>query len=122
MNDPIKRFDLSQEYFFEEGCYIVETSNSELDPDLSIVRARVSPGKQTKWHALVDTTERYVILKGIGIVEVGEYPPSAVKTGDVVLIPPGTRQRILNNGTVDLEFLAVCSPRFKRENYLQLAD
>ena len=117
MNHHIKRFDPSQEYYFEEGCHIVETSNSASDEDVSIARARVAPGRQTQWHFLENTTERYVIIQGCGLVEVGKADPCAVSAGDLVIIPPGTRQRIRNDGAADLIFLAICSPRFEKENY-----
>jgi mannose-6-phosphate isomerase-like protein (cupin superfamily) len=50
-------------------------------------------------------------------VEVGDLPPRAVGAGDVVLIPPGCRQRITCLGEEELVFLAVCSPRFRPEAY-----
>jgi mannose-6-phosphate isomerase-like protein (cupin superfamily) len=40
-----------------------------------------------------------------------------VSAGDVVIIPPGARQRIANTGPADLRFLALCTPRFRPENY-----
>ena len=46
----IKKFDLADEYFFDEGCYITEVSNSDDDQQLSIARARVAPGVTTRWH------------------------------------------------------------------------
>lgn len=54
----------SQEYYFKEGCYILELSNDPDDPNVSIARAKVSPGQSTKWHWLTGTVERYVILQG----------------------------------------------------------
>lgn len=111
----------AKEYFFEsEGCYITELSNSESDPDLSIAQARVTAGVTTAWHRLKNTTERYCILAGKGLVEVGNHPPKAVGTGDVVIIPPMQRQRITNVGEEDLIFLALCTPRFRIEHYEQL--
>ena len=50
-------------------------------------------------------------------MEVGELPPQAVRPGDVVVIPPGWRQRITNVGAEDLVFLAICTPRFRFEAY-----
>ena len=44
-------------------------------------------------------------------------PPQEVQAGDVVLIPPSVRQRIANTGAGDLVFLAICTPRFRPENY-----
>ncbi len=109
--------DPSSEYFFDEGCHIIELSNGPRDPELSIARARVEPGQTTRWHSLASTTERYVILSGRGRVEVGGLPPTEVGEGDVVVIPPDTPQRICNIGRADLVFLALCSPRFRVECY-----
>jgi mannose-6-phosphate isomerase-like protein (cupin superfamily) len=117
MKHSIQKFDLDQEYFFEEGCHIVEISNSAADEDQSIVRARVAVGQQTKWHSLDNTTERYVILQGCGMVEIGNKQATAVSYGDVIIIPAQTRQRIKNTGSEDLIFLAICSPSFQKSNY-----
>ena len=109
------------EFFIGEQCFITELSNGEHDEELSIARARVAPGVSTHWHALRDTVERYVVLEGGGLVEVGELPPQEVGPGDVVIIPAGCRQRITNTGTGDLVFLALCSPRFTPGCYEDLS-
>ena len=121
MQAKILKHDAQNEYFFHEGCYINELSNHVQDPGLSIAQARVCPGVTTQWHALRETTERYLILSGQGSVEVGDLAAQPVEPGDVVLIPPGTRQRITNTGNADLLFLALCTPRFQSRNY-QAAD
>ena len=117
MRETIKSCDLGSEFFIDEGCHIVEVSNSEDDPELSIARARVEPGVTTRWHHLIGAVERYIILEGAGIVEVGELPEQEVKPGDVVIIPAMCRQRITNNGSKDLVFLAICTPRYHPEIY-----
>lgn len=122
MQPPILRAHPGAEVFIEEGCYILELANSEDDPDMSIARARVEPGVTTRWHRVVDTLERYVILDGTGRVEVGDLPPQEVQAGDVVLIPPSLRQRIANVGPGDLVFLAICTPRFRPEAYEDAGD
>ena len=109
--------ELGEYFFAAEGCYITELSNSEVDADLSIARARVKPGVTTSWHRLKNTTERYCILSGIGMVELGDATQRKVCSGDVVLIPPMQRQRITNIGKQDLIFFAICTPRFARHNY-----
>ena len=110
---------MPQEYLFEaEGCYITELSNNPEDPDVSIAQARVEAGVTTAWHRLKDTTERYVIVSGTGLVEIGDEQPREVSQGDVVIIPPMERQRITNIGKEDLIFMAICTPRFVPENYL----
>ncbi|MEZ5503486.1 MAG: cupin domain-containing protein [Halioglobus sp.] len=105
-----------------EGCFILELSNSGDDPGISIARARLEPGKTTRWHHLLGTTERYVVLSGLGVVEVGDLPAQRVSAGDVVIIPPQARQRITNTGTNDLVFLAICSPRFTQAIYVDVDD
>jgi mannose-6-phosphate isomerase-like protein (cupin superfamily) len=109
-----------QEFYISEGCHIVELSNTENDPSVSIARARVKPGVTTKWHKLNHTVERYVVVGGGGLVEIGDIEPSQLNVGDCVLIPEGCRQRITNNGDSDLVFLAICSPRFVAENYEEI--
>ena len=120
MKPVIIKCDLSREYYFHEGCFITELSNSSDDPQASIARARVEPGKTTKWHYLQGVTERYVILEGVGRVEVGNLEPQEVSVGDVVIIPSEKRQRISNIGDKDLIFLAICSPRFKESIYVSI--
>lgn len=122
MQPAIQSLDPAAEYWFAEGCHINELSNTESDPDVSIARARVAPGVTTHWHRLADTTERYVLLSGKGRVEVGDLPPREVAPGDVVLIPPGCRQRIACLGDEELVFLAICSPRFRPGAYEDLED
>lgn len=108
------------EYFFKEGCYITELHNSEKDPAVSVARARVTPGVTTRWHRLNGITERYIISAGQGLVEVGNEEPKTVGPGDTIIIPPFCRQRITNTGSVDLIFLAVCTPCFREETYEDL--
>jgi len=117
MREKVLMMDPSTEFYTDEGCFITELSNTDADPAASIARARVVPGTTTRWHRLIGITERYVILSGAGRVEVGELPPQDVAPGDVMLIPPGCRQRISCLGDEDLIFLAICTPRFRPEAY-----
>lgn len=107
----------SAEYYFEEGCFILELSNSEQDPQLSIARARVKTGMNTRLHRLSNLIERYVILSGVGSVEVADLPAQTVSAGSVVIIPPLCSQKITNTGAEDLVFLALCTPRFEKQFY-----
>lgn len=107
----------SAEYYFEEGCFILELSNSAQDPHLSIARARVLAGSCTRLHRLNKLVERYVILSGVGCVEVGDLAPQTVSVGSVVIIPPQCLQKITNTGEQDLVFLALCTPRFEVQCY-----
>ena len=117
MKESVKPINPATEFYTPEKCYIIELSNKPDDPDASIARARVEPGVTTRWHRLVGTTERYVIMEGTGQVEVGDLSPQQVGVGDTVLIPPLCRQRISNIGKSDLVFLAICTPGFRAEVY-----
>ena len=109
----------AREVLIREGCFIRELSNSEADPELSIAQARVPPGATTEWHRLSGTDERYLILEGEGVVEIEGLQPTTVRHGDVALIPAGCRQRITNSSNKsDLRFLALCTPAFRKENYV----
>jgi len=122
MKPTIRRHDPDAEFDFREGCRILELSNADDDPEASVARATVAPGVTTRWHKLDRVTERYVLLEGRGRVEVGDDAPTDVGPGDVVVIPPDCRQRITNTGDGDLVFLAVCTPRFRPEIYVDLED
>ena len=112
---------MDQEYYFKEGCYIQEWHNSEQDDSMSIAKVRVLAKSVTKLHSLAETTERYVILAGQAKVTVGNQSWT-VGIGDVIIIEPAQAQKIDNLTNEELHFLAICTPRFKLENYLQLED
>jgi len=122
MKEEIKKQNLKNEFYTAEKCYITELSNTPDDPEVSIARARVESGVTTRWHRLKGITERYFIISGKGLVDIGELPPQEVTTGDIVFIPPMCRQRITNSGTDDLVFLAICSPRFVQDAYEDIEE
>ncbi|MGH1543829.1 MAG: cupin domain-containing protein [Arenicella sp.] len=107
----------SKEYFFIEGCFILELYNSSEDPGLSIARARVRPGIETRLHQLHGVIERYIIQSGQGSVTIANNEPFNVIANDVVVIPANQPQKIRNTGDTDLIFLAICTPRFTAEAY-----
>lgn len=110
----------ADEFFTDEGCYILETWNRTDDPAVSVARAKVEPGVTTRRHRLAGIAERYLILSGAGRVEVEGIPPQSVGPGDLVYIPADRGQRIANTGEGDLVFLAICTPRFVPEAYLDI--
>ena len=117
LKPAVGSLERDSEYYTAEGCFITELANTPDDPDASIALARVAHGITTRWHRLIGTAERYVIIGGRGRVEIGDLPAQEVTAGDVVLIPPLCRQRITNLGAEDLTFLAICTPRFEQRNY-----
>lgn len=107
-----------REFATSERCHITELLNHPTRPDVSLARARVTPGVVTELHAL-DVEETYVIEKGSGMMEVGG-DRFRVGPGDSVRIPQGVSQRIENDGDADLVFLCLCRPRFRPEGYVSL--
>lgn len=113
---------LPPEYFFKEGCHIVEWWNRPEDESLSLAKVRVDPGKVTRLHRLAGTAERYFILEGQGEVEINHQDPVPVSSGAVIFIPPDTDQRIRNTGTGPLLFLVACTPRFQEKAYRETGE
>ena len=122
MKPKIIKQNSTDEFYTEEKCFIIDSSNSPDDDTLSIAIARVEPGITTKWHYLKNVDERYLIISGSGKVEIGGLRPEIVKSGDIILIPGGTKQRITNTGNDDLIFYCVCTPRFTADCYVAVDD
>jgi mannose-6-phosphate isomerase-like protein (cupin superfamily) len=116
--EPVIRRPAETEAFdWVERCEILETWNRDDDPAVSIARARVAPGVTTRWHRLRGIAERYLVLAGRGRVELGSLPTELLGPGELAYIPPGMAQRITNAESEDLVFLAICTPRFRRDAY-----
>jgi mannose-6-phosphate isomerase-like protein (cupin superfamily) len=117
MRPKIAKGNLTDEYFTQERCHILELSTLESDNKLSIARARVEPGVNTIRHILKGIDERYIITAGNGMVEIGDMLPSNVQAGDVVFVPAGIPQKIKNIGSTDLIFYCICTPPFRPDCY-----
>ena len=118
MQSAIIRAESLKETFTPERCYIFENCGVSIgDNKVSVARARVEPGVTTKRHHLDGVQEIYLIVRGKGTVYVGKTEPAEVSKGDVVVIPPGTSQKIANIGKTDLIFYCICTPSFTQECY-----
>lgn len=120
MKPRILHPDLSEEFYTDERCYILELFNEETYARLSIARSRVEPGVTTALHALQGTDEIYYLLAGKGRMEVDGNLKKEVQAGDLVIIPAGISQRITNIGEQDLLFLCICGPRFEPDVYVDM--
>lgn len=110
----------SGEYLWtSERCFILELLNNDQYPEVSVALTRVEPGMITQQHVL-SVHEVYVIKEGAGTMFLGDKQPFEVSPGDVVTIPKGVPQSIRNDGTVDLVFTCVCTPRFSQNCYTSL--
>lgn len=120
MRAEIRKATVAKEAETQERCFILEVANDSNDEFVSITRARVEAGVTTALHCLRGVSERYVIVAGVGRVELGRIDPVEVSAGDVVRIPAETPQRITNIGADDLIFYCVCTPPFRPNCYVPL--
>lgn len=107
------------EFATSERCFITEYLNRASLRCVSLARARVEPGVTTALHS-VTVDEWYLIQAGEGLMTLGSSEPFPVGPGDSVHIPPGTAQKIANEGKGDLLFFCVCVPRFTPGCYRSL--
>lgn len=117
---PIIRAN-TREFETRERCFVRELVNDPAIGAFSLAEIRVEPGVTTELHRLT-VDEWYVIRRGRGRVEVDGRAPISVGPGDIVAIPAGASQRILNDGVADLVFESVCLPRFTTATYEPLDD
>jgi len=118
MEPKIVKKDEKNEFFTEERCFIIDSSESS-DRIMSIAIARVEPGVTTAFHYLDGIDERYLMISGRGRMEIGDLQPQDIRSGDIVYIPAGTKQRITNTEPDDLIFYCICTPPFDKKRYHQ---
>jgi len=73
------------------------------------------PAKKASIPHRLKTSEAYYILKGKGKMHIGGESRK-VGAGDVIYIPPRSRQHIKNTGNTALEFLCIVDPAWKKKD------
>jgi mannose-6-phosphate isomerase-like protein (cupin superfamily) len=114
--------DLKDGAFFQASdqsllCELLHPDREEipLKMGFSLAYAIVKPGQSTLVHKLSTSSEIFYILKGEGVVHI-EQESVPVHPGQVVYVPPNSKQFIQNTGYLDLTFLCLVSPQWKKEN------
>ena len=97
---------------------ILHPDKEKLELRYSLAHAVLKPGKTSYPHQL-KTSEGYYILEGEGIMHI-EDENSKVFPGNTVYIPPDSKQYIHNSGTIDLKFICIVDPAWKKEDELVL--
>lgn len=113
----IRRFNNCQEVKAGDNCILRELLNNHVDnveSRYSLAWAKVPVGQKTWKHAM-KTTEVYFILKGEGIMYIGDEQERVGKF-DTIYIPPNATQCIENTGQEDLEFLCIVDPAWTKED------
>jgi len=90
---------------------LLHSDKGDFEFRYSLAHAKLAAGETTLPHKL-KTSEVYYILKGEGIMYIGEES-RGVGEGDVVYIPPRAKQCIGNTGEVTLEFLCIVDPAWR---------
>jgi len=81
----------------------------------SLAHATVKPKRTTLSHRIKTSSEVYYVLKGTGLMHIGDET-AEVGAGDAVYIPPGSVQYIENTGKEDLAFLCIVCPSWRTED------
>ena len=83
----------------------------------SLAEATIPVGGTVTLHYHKVTEELYYILSGTGLMTI-EDEVQEVGPGDTIVIAPGQRHKIANNGQVPLVLLASCSPQWSAEDHI----
>ena len=117
----VKRFKDQQEIIAKDNSILRELLsglNDDVECRYSVAHAKVKVGKSCIPHAL-KTTEVYYIIKGKGLMHIGEESQE-VDPQDTIYIPPNAVQFIENIGDEELEILCIVDPAWRMENEVVL--
>ena len=113
----IKDLQNCEEFIGGDGSILRELlhpGKADLELRYSLAHATVKPGIASKLHKL-KTSEIYYILEGVGIMHIDDES-TKVHSGQVVYIPPNSKQHIQNIGNSDLKFLCIVDPAWQPKN------
>lgn len=83
----------------------------------SLAEARVPAGGSTLEHLHPRAEEIYYITHGQGRMRIGDEE-RAVRAGDAIAIPPGSRHKLWNTGAESLRLLCCCAPGYEHSDTL----
>jgi mannose-6-phosphate isomerase-like protein (cupin superfamily) len=115
--------DQSAPFITKDGSEIrsiLDRTNSAAT-NQSLAEATILPGAETEEHYHPHTEEIYYVLRGRGMMTLGNERRE-VGSGDGILIPPGTRHGIRNDGETPLVFLCCCSPPYTHQDTILGAE
>ena len=93
---------------------LLHPQNDQIPLNYSLAHASLAVNTASIPHVLHANSEVYIVLKGKGRVYIDEEEKE-LEIGDLVFIPKGARQYIVNIGEVELEFLCIVSPPWSEE-------
>jgi mannose-6-phosphate isomerase-like protein (cupin superfamily) len=95
---------------------IVSHRNSSVKHQ-SLAEVTIPPDTSINEHYHIKTEELYYIIAGIGKMFI-EGEEQIVSIGDAVIILPGQRHKINNQGETDLMILVMCAPGYEDEDQI----
>ena len=85
----------------------------------SLAEATVPPGGETVEHFHRTSEEIYCFTAGAGRMRLGDEE-AAVRAGDTVVIAPGMRHKLFNDGAEPLVLLCCCAPPYSDDDTVLL--
>jgi mannose-6-phosphate isomerase-like protein (cupin superfamily) len=105
--------DELESFITRDGSAIRELAGPAWTPARrqSLAEATLAPGGETAEHYHPRAEELYYFVAGAGRMRLGESE-APVRTGDCVVIPPGTAHKLFNTGPDPLVLLCCCAPAY----------
>jgi mannose-6-phosphate isomerase-like protein (cupin superfamily) len=100
-----------------DGSAIRELAGPSWTParQQSLAEATLEPGGETAEHYHPEAEELYYFVSGEGRMRLGD-DESEIRTGDCVVIPPGTPHKLWNTGAGKLVLLCCCAPAYSDDD------
>jgi mannose-6-phosphate isomerase-like protein (cupin superfamily) len=123
MGMDVSRLDERQPFVTADGSEIRELAGipSGNAVNQSLAQATVPPGGTTIEHYHRASEEIYLFTRGSGRMRLGD-DERAVREGDCVVIPPGTKHKLWADGAEPLVLLCCCAPAYSHEDTVLLED
>jgi len=94
---------------------ILHPKNDGFRSNYSLAIATLKPGTRSYPHILRERSELYIIQRGEATVFIDGHA-HLVTAGDVILIPAGSEQYVVNAGKSSLDFWCIVSPPWAEED------
>jgi mannose-6-phosphate isomerase-like protein (cupin superfamily) len=107
----------TESFVTADGSSIREVAGRVSQPtrNQSLAEATVPVGGETAEHYHVKAEEVYLFTAGAGRMRLGEEE-LAVATGDCIVIAPGVRHKLWNEGAEPLVLLCACAPAYRDDD------
>lgn len=113
----IRNIDEVESFITKDGSEIREllAHRNSVIAQQSLAEARLPVGASTTPHYHRETEEIYYILRGRGLMTIGD-DRREVGPGDAIAIPPGAVHQLENTGEQPLHLLCCCAPAYEHDD------